>query len=154
GSTYVNDFNKFGRTYQVRVQADERFRSSPEDIRKLEVRNARGEMVPLGAILDVKETTGPQIISRYNLYPSATINGEAAPGFSSGDAMTVMEQLLDQELAPGLGYEWTGMSFQEKRVSGQELGVFALAVVFVYLVLAAQYESWLLPAAVIFVVPL
>ncbi|QDV32223.1 efflux RND transporter permease subunit [Tautonia plasticadhaerens] len=154
GSAYVNDFNKFGRTYQVRVQADERFRSSPEDIRKLEVRNLRGEMVPLGAIVDVKKVVGPQIISRYNLYPTAAVTGEAAPGYSSGDALTLMEQMLARNLPPGMGYEWTGMSFQEKRVSGQSVWVFGLAVLFVYLVLAAQYESWLLPAAVIFVVPL
>jgi HAE1 family hydrophobic/amphiphilic exporter-1 len=154
GSVYVNDFNKFGRTYQVRVQADERFRSSPEDIRKLEVRNQRGEMVPLGAIVDVEKVVGPQIISRYNLYPTAAVTGEAAPGYSSGDALTLMEQMLERNLTPGMGYEWTGMSFQEKRVSGQSIWVFGLAVLFVYLVLAAQYESWLLPAAVIFVVPL
>ena len=154
GSAYVNDFNKFGRTYQVRVQADERFRSSPEDIRKLEVRNQRGEMVPLGAIVDVEKIVGPQIISRYNLYPTAAVTGESAPGYSSGDALTLMEQMLARTLPPGMGYEWTGMSFQEKRVSGQSIWVFGLAVLFVYLVLAAQYESWLLPAAVIFVVPL
>ena len=154
GSAYVNDFNKFGRTYQVRAQADQAFRRSPEDIRKLEVRNARNEMVPLGAILDVKKTLGPQIISRYNLYPTALITGESAPGYSSGDALTLMEQMLGRTLPAGMGFEWTGMSFQEKRVSGQELGVFALAVLFVYLVLAAQYESWLIPFAVILVVPL
>ncbi len=154
GSTYVNDFNKFGRTYQVRVQADERFRSSSEDIRRLEVRNASGEMVPLGAIVDVKKIVGPQILSRYNLYPTAAVTGEAAPGYSSGDALTLMEQMLERNLPPGMGYEWTGMSYQEKRVGGQAIWVFALAVLFVYLVLAAQYESWLLPAAVILVVPL
>ena len=153
GSAYVNDFNKFGRTYQVRVQADQQFRGSPEDIRKLEVRNLQGEMVPLGAIVDVKKIVGPQIISRYNLYPTASVTGEAAPGYSSGDALTLMEQMLERNLPPGMGYDWTGMSFQEKRVTGQAIWVFGLAVLFVYLVLAAQYESWLLPAAVIFVVP-
>ncbi len=154
GSAYVNDFNKFGRTFQVRAQADQAFRRSPEDIRKLEVRNNRGEMVPLGAIVDVKKTLGPQVLSRYNLYPTALITGESAPGYSSGDALTLMEQMMERGLPPGVGYDWTGMSFQEKRVSGQAIWVFALAILFVYLVLAAQYESWLIPAAVILVVPL
>jgi HAE1 family hydrophobic/amphiphilic exporter-1 len=154
GSAYVNDFNKFGRTYQVRVQADQDFRARIEDIRRLEVRNRKGQMVPLGAVVDIKPITGPQVLSRYNLYPTAQVTGEAAPGYSSGDALRLMENMMASKLPPGLGYEWTGMSLQEKRVGGQEIFVFALAVVFVYLVLAAQYESWLMPAAVIFVVPL
>ncbi|MDR3633705.1 MAG: multidrug efflux RND transporter permease subunit [Isosphaeraceae bacterium] len=154
GSAYVNDFNKFGRTWQVRVQAAKEFRYRPEDIRRLEVRNNQGQMIPLSAIAQVERRNGPQIISRYNLYPAATINGQAAPGFSSGQAMTLMEQMSGRKLPTSMGYEWTGMSFQEKRIGGQAVFVFALGVLMVYLVLAAQYESWLLPAAVILVVPL
>jgi HAE1 family hydrophobic/amphiphilic exporter-1 len=154
GSAYVNDFNKFGRTYQVRVQADQRFRLEPEDIRRLEVRDKQGSMIPLGTLVQVEKRLGPQIIPRYNLYPSATINGGAAPGYSSGQALKIMEQMAARKLPPAMGYEWTGMSYQEKRVGSQAIYVFALAVLMVYLVLAAQYESWLLPAAVILVVPL
>ncbi|WP_437223634.1 efflux RND transporter permease subunit [Planctomicrobium sp. SH661] len=154
GSAYVNDFNKFGRTWQVQVQADQQYRRRPEDIRRLEVRNEKGEMIPLGAFVKVKQTTGPQMIPRYNLYPSVTINGNASPGFSSGQAMEIMEKIADDNLPPGMGYEWSGMSYQEKRVSGQAFYVFGMAVLMVYLVLAAQYENWFLPAAVILVVPL
>ena len=154
GSAYVNDFNKFGRTYQVRVQADQRFRLEPEDIRRLEVRDRQGQMVPLGTLVKVEKRLGPQIIPRYNLYPSATINGEAAPGYSSGQALKLMEQMAERKLPASMGIEWTGMSFQEKRVGSQAIYVFALAVLMVYLVLAAQYESWTMPAAVILVVPL
>jgi HAE1 family hydrophobic/amphiphilic exporter-1 len=154
GSAYVNDFNLFGRTWQVRVQADQRFRLRPEDIRRLEVRNQQGEMIPLGTLVQVEESLGPQIIPRYNLYPSATINGEAAPGFSSGQALKLVEQMAASKLPSSMGYEWTGMSFQEKRVGSQAVYVFAMAVLMVYLVLAAQYESWTMPAAVILVVPL
>jgi hydrophobe/amphiphile efflux-1 (HAE1) family protein len=154
GSAYVNDFNKFGRTYQVRVQADGRFRASPDDIKYLDVRNASGQMIPLGTVVDIKDTVGAQVILRYNLYPSAQINGEPAAGFSSGQALTLMEQMADAKLPPSMGYEWTGMSYQEKLVGGEQFFIFALAVVFVFLVLAAQYESWTSPAAVIAVVPL
>jgi hydrophobic/amphiphilic exporter-1 (mainly G- bacteria), HAE1 family len=154
GSAYVNDFNKFGKSYQVRVQADQKFRLEPEDIRRLEVRNARGQMVPLGTLVKVEKRLGPLVIPRYNLYPSAAINGSSAPGYSSGQAMTLMEQMGAQKLPSGMDSEWTGMSYQEKRVGGQAVFVFGLAVLMVYLVLAAQYESWLMPAAVILVVPL
>jgi HAE1 family hydrophobic/amphiphilic exporter-1 len=154
GSAYVNDFNKFGRTYQVRMQAQQAFRADPRDIERLEVRNIRGEMVPLGALLTVKRSFGPQTIQRYNLYPTASIRGNAAAGVSSGEALEIMEQIAERELPTTMGYDWTGEAFQEKRVSGQAVWVFAFAVLLVYLVLAAQYESWLLPAAVILVVPL
>jgi HAE1 family hydrophobic/amphiphilic exporter-1 len=154
GSAYVNDFNKFGKSYQVRVQADQKFRLEPEDIRRLEVRNARGQMVPLGTLVKVEKRLGPLVIPRYNLYPSAAINGSSAPGYSSGQAMALMEQMGAQKLPSGMDSEWTGMSYQEKRVGGQAIFVFGLAVLMVYLVLAAQYESWLMPAAVILVVPL
>jgi hydrophobic/amphiphilic exporter-1 (mainly G- bacteria), HAE1 family len=154
GSAYVNDFNKFGRTYQVRVQADQRFRLNPEDIRRLEVRDYQGQMVPLGTLVKVERKSGPHIVPRYNLYPSASIIGEAAAGFSSGDALRIMEQMAARKLPASMAFEWTGVSFQEKKVGSQAIFVFALAVLMVYLVLAAQYESWTMPAAVILVVPL
>jgi len=154
GSAYVNDFNKFGRTWQVQVQADQHYRRQMDDIKRLEVRNDSGQMIPLGTFVTVKPSIGPQMISRYNLYPSATISGNARPGISSGQAMQLMEDLAGRTFPAGMGYEWTGMSFQEKQVSGQAVYIFAMAVLMVYLVLAAQYESWFLPAAVILVVPL
>ncbi|MCD4689169.1 MAG: multidrug efflux RND transporter permease subunit [Desulfuromonadaceae bacterium] len=154
GSVYVNDFNKFGRTYQVKVQADAAFRSSPEDIRRLEVRNNRGQMIPLGSVVDIDEAVGPQLVKRYNMYPSATINGRTGPGSSSGESLALMEQLADSNLPASFGYEWTGMSYQEKITSSQTLLIFLLAVTFVYLVLCAQYESWSSPLMVILSVPL
>ncbi|MCK5383802.1 MAG: efflux RND transporter permease subunit, partial [Gammaproteobacteria bacterium] len=154
GSAYVNDFNKFGRTWQVMAQADHQFRTRPEDIRNLDVRNASGDMVPLGTLIAVEETVGPQTILRYNLYPTASITGEAAPGYSSGQALELMEQLAGQKLPASMGFEWTGMSFQEKQVGSEAIMVFALAIILVFLVLSAQYESWSSPAAVIMVVPL
>jgi HAE1 family hydrophobic/amphiphilic exporter-1 len=154
GSAYVNDFNKFGRTYQVRVQAEQNFRVSPRDIERLEVRNAKGQMIPLGSLLTVEQSYGPQVISRYNLFPAASVRGEPAPGASSGEAIDIMEQIAAAELPNSMGYDWTGESFQEKRIGGQAIYVSLFAVILVYFVLAAQYESWLLPAAVILVVPL
>jgi HAE1 family hydrophobic/amphiphilic exporter-1 len=154
GSAYVNDFNKFGRTWQVTVQADHQFRTRPSDIRRLDVRNDKGAMVPLGTLIAVEDTVGPQTVLRYNLYPTASITGSAAPGYSSGQAMQLMEQLADQKLPSSMGYEWTGMSYQEKQVGSEAIMVFALAIILVFLVLAAQYESWSSPAAVIMVVPL
>ncbi len=152
GSAYVNDFNVFGRTFQVRVQADPGFRVQREDIGRLEVRNQNGDMVPLGTLVDVRETLGPQVVARYNLYPAASINGEPAPGFSSGQALSLMEQMAEQ-LPPGFGFEWTSVSYQEKQVGNEALVIFALAILLVFLVLAAQYESWTNPASVILVVP-
>jgi HAE1 family hydrophobic/amphiphilic exporter-1 len=154
GSAYVNDFNKFGRTWQVKVQADSQFRLKAEDIRQLEVRNHSGKMVPLGTLISVDETLGPQTILRYNLYPSASINGSAAPGFSSGEALNLMEQMAAIKLPAAMGFEWTGMSFQEKQVGSEAILIFALAIILVFLVLAAQYESWSSPMAVLLVVPL
>jgi HAE1 family hydrophobic/amphiphilic exporter-1 len=154
GSSYVNDFNLFGRTYQVRVQADQRFRLRPSDITRLEVRDRAGDMLPLGTLAHVTERTGPQTITRYLLYPSAQITGEAAPGFSSGQALTIMEQMARDKLPEGMGFDWTGMSYQERRVGSQAFYIFALAVALVYLVLAGLYESWITPVSVILVVPL
>jgi len=154
GSAYANDFNKFGRTWQVKLQADHQFRIEPSDIRNLDVRNAAGNMVPIGTLVDVDRIMGPQTILRYNLYPTASITGEPAPGYSSGQALNMMEQLASQKLPGSMGFEWTGMSFQEKKVGSEAMMVFALAIVLVFLVLAAQYESWTNPAAVLMVVPL
>ena len=154
GSYYVNDFNKFGRTWQVKVQADHPFRVEPGDIRQLEVRDTRGQMIPIGTLVTVEQVLGPQTILRYNLYPAASVTGQAAPGFSSGQALTLMEQLADVKLPTSMGYEWTAMSYQEKKVGSEAIMVFALAIILVFLVLAAQYESWSAPAAVILVVPL
>ncbi len=154
GSAYVNDFTYNNRSYQVRLQAEAEYRSSASDILALDVRDLTGQMVPMGSLVDVREDFGPSVVRRYNLYPSASINGSAAPGFSSGEALELMEQLADQRLPQGFGYEWTGMSYQEKLAAGGQATVFVLAVVFVFLVLAAQYESWTSPAAVIAVVPL
>ena len=154
GSVYVNDFNKFGRTWQVKAQADHQFRLEPEDIRRLDVRDAQGRMVPIGTLVKVERSLGPQTILRYNLFPAASITGEAAPGFSSGQALALMEQMADAKLPASMGYEWTGMSYQEKKVGSEAILIFALAIVLVFLVLAAQYESWTAPAAVILVVPL
>ncbi|QDU35937.1 Efflux pump membrane transporter BepE [Maioricimonas rarisocia] len=154
GSAYVNDFTYNNRSYQVRVQADSQFRSTAEDIRALDVRNSAGDMVPIGALVDVEEDFGPSVVRRYNLYPSASINGSPAPGYSSGQALEIMEQMAEARLPASFGYEWTGMSYQEKIASGGQALILVLAVGFVFLVLAAQYESWTSPAAVIAVVPL
>jgi len=154
GSYYVNDFNRFGRTWQVMVQADSQFRMEPEDIRRFDVRDANGKMVPIGTLIKVDWILGPQTILRYNLYPAASITGQAAAGFSSGQALNLMEQMADRTLPASMGYEWTGMSFQEKQVGSEAIMVFVLAIVLVFLVLAAQYESWANPVAVILVVPL
>jgi len=154
GSYYVNQFNKFGRTYQVYVQADSRYRLEPDDIRRLYVRNTKNQMVPLGTLMDVSFGTAPSVVTLYNLYPAAPINGMAAPGYSSGQALKIMEDMAAQKLPGDMGFEWTGMSFQEKLVGNQAIYVFAIASLMVFLVLAAQYESWTNPAAVILVVPL
>jgi HAE1 family hydrophobic/amphiphilic exporter-1 len=154
GSSYVTQFNKFGRTFQVYAQAAPEFRVRPDDIRNLKVKAGDGTMVPLGTVVDVKSVQGPSLISLYNLYPTATIVGGAAAGFSSGQSLDVMEQIADRTLPPGAAYEWTALSYQEKTVGGQIYFVFALAMLLVYFVLAGQYESWILPLAVLLAVPL
>jgi HAE1 family hydrophobic/amphiphilic exporter-1 len=154
GSSYVNDFNKFGRVYQVRMQAESKYRADVNDIKRLEVRNNQGEMVPLSTLATIRKSFGPQIVNRYNMYPSASITGEPAPGRSTGEALQLMEQIAQRSLPEHMGFEWTGMAYQEKRVGGEAVGIFAMAVLLVYLVLAAQYESWFIPWAVILVVPL
>ncbi|KAA0697216.1 multidrug efflux RND transporter permease subunit [Neorhizobium sp. P12A] len=154
GSSYVTQFNKFGRTFQVYIQAASDFRVRPDDIRNYKVKAGDGTMVPLGTVLDVSIEQGPSLISLYNLYPTATIVGGAAQGFSSGQALDIMEQIADRTLPPGTGYEWTALSYQEKIVGGQIYFIFALAMLLVYFVLAGQYESWILPLAVLLAVPL
>jgi len=154
GSAYVNDFTYLNRSYQVRTQAEAEFRSDINDLRRLDVRSTDGTMVPISSMVDVRETVGPTVVRRYNLYPSAALNGAAAPGFSSGQALILMEETARLNLEPGFGFEWTGMSYQEQAASGGQVLILALAVLFVFLVLAAQYESWTSPAAVIAVVPL
>jgi HAE1 family hydrophobic/amphiphilic exporter-1 len=153
GSSFVNFFDKYNQVFQVYVQADDRYRLQPADIKDLYVRNSEGGMVPMGALLDVKPVLGSELITRYNLYPAATIFGSAAPGFSSGQALTFMEQTAAQKLPAGMAYDWTSSSYQEKKVGNQAYFIYALSIIMVYLVLAALYESWTSPAAVILVVP-
>jgi HAE1 family hydrophobic/amphiphilic exporter-1 len=155
GSSYVNDFNLAGRTFQVSLQADAPFRLRSEDILKLEVRHPNGQMVPLGALASIRETIGPDRVERYNMYQASTINGIPAPGTSSGAALDIMEAIAKESILPaGLSFEWTAMSFQERQLGSQSIIVFALAILLVYLILAAQYESFTMPLAVVLSVPL
>ncbi|SFU01001.1 efflux RND transporter permease subunit [Mesorhizobium sp. YR577] len=154
GSSYVSQFNKFGRVFQIYVQGDSQFRRSPEDIGSLTVRNQNGDMIPLGTLLTVTPSIGPSLISLYNLYPSASIIGVQASDFSSGQAIKLMEEIAADTLPSGTGFEWTALSFQEKLVTDQIYLVFALALLLVYLVLAGQYESWFAPIAVLLAAPL
>jgi len=154
GSAYANDFTRFGRNWQVNVQADSKFRIRPEDIGKLKVRNAEGAMVPLATLVRVEDTTGPAIVNRYNMFPSAEVNGNTAPGTSSGQAIAMVEEIARQELPGGMGFEWTELTLQQLLAGNTAPFVFALGTVFVFLVLAAQYESWSLPLAIILIVPM
>jgi hydrophobic/amphiphilic exporter-1 (mainly G- bacteria), HAE1 family len=154
GSDYAAQFNKFGHVFQVYTQALPDYRATADDIRNLKVRAGNGTMTPIGTVVDVKEVQGPLLISLYNLYPSATVIGNSAPGFSSGEALDLMDQIGEQGLPTGTGYEWTAMSYQEKAVGSQIYFVFGLALLLVYFVLAGQYESWILPFSVILGVPL
>jgi HAE1 family hydrophobic/amphiphilic exporter-1 len=154
GSAYVNLFNKFNQTYQVYVQAAAPYRLTPEDIKDLYVRNNKGEMVPLGTLMTVKRILGSELLTRYNLYPAVPIFGAPAPGFSSGQALNLMEQVAKNNLPQGASYDWTATAYQEKQVGSQAYFIYALSITLVFLVLAAQYESWTSPAAVILVVPI
>ncbi|MEI9850833.1 MAG: multidrug efflux RND transporter permease subunit [Sphingomonas sp.] len=154
GSTYVNDFNLLGRTYRVTAQAEPAKRDDVSDVGRLQVRSASGEMVPLASVATLKNQTGPARVVRYNLYPALELQGGAAPGVSSGDALATMEQLAASSLPQGFGYEWTGLALQEKAAGSSSALIFVLAVVFVFLVLAALYESIALPLAVILIVPM
>jgi HAE1 family hydrophobic/amphiphilic exporter-1 len=154
GSSYVGQINKFGLTFQVYAQAESSALLTPAAIEALPVRAANGTMVPLGTVVQITPMTGPAVVQLYNLYPSATVIGQPAPGFSSGEALDLMEQISQKALPPGAGSEWTAMSYQEKAVGNQMYMVFALAILLVYLVLAGQYESWLAPVSVVLAVPL
>jgi HAE1 family hydrophobic/amphiphilic exporter-1 len=154
GSSYVNQFNKFGRTFQVYIQAESQYRLEPSDVGRLYVRNASGDMVPIATLADVRYVPGPALIGLYNLHPSAAIIGMPDLFFSSGQAISLLTQIADDKLPNGMGYEWTAMSYQEKLVGNQSYFIFAMALVLVYLVLAGQYENWLTPFAVIFAIPL
>ncbi|MBR1213620.1 multidrug efflux RND transporter permease subunit [Bradyrhizobium sp. JYMT SZCCT0180] len=154
GSTYVNQFNKFGRTFQVYAQADAQYRLTLRDMQNMMVRNSNGDMIPLGTVAKITPSVGPSLISLYNLYPSASIIGLPATGYSSGQSMKLMEEIADKTLPQGTGFEWTAMSYQEKVVGGQIYWAFGLALLLVYLVLAGQYESWFAPISVILAVPL
>ena len=154
GSLYVNDFNRFGRTYQVNVQAESAFRLQPEQIRTLKTRNAAGEMVPLGSLVRVDAGHGPDQVMHYNGFPAAEINGAPAPGFSSGQAQANIASLLERVLPRGMTFEWTELAYQEQIAGNTMLLVFPLCVLLVYIVLAALYESWTLPLTVILIVPM
>jgi multidrug efflux pump len=154
GSLYINDFNRFGRTWQVIVQAEPEYRQQPESLAQLKIRNSRGAMVPVGSLANQRESNGPLILTRYNMYPAASVNGGSAPGVSSGDTINLLERLARAELPQAMSFEWTDMSYLELLAGNTAMIIFAFAVVMVFLVLAAQYESWSLPLAVILVVPM
>ena len=154
GSSYVNDFNLFGRTFRVQAQADAPYRLEPKNILDLRVRNSNGDTVPLGAFTTVRDITGPYRVPRYNIYPAAELDGSAAPGYSQGQAIQLMEKLAAETLPDGFAYEWTTLAYQQIRAGSTAMFAFVLAVVFVFLVLAAQYESLTLPLAVILIVPM
>jgi hydrophobe/amphiphile efflux-1 (HAE1) family protein len=154
GSYYVNDFNKFDRTFRVMVQADEQYRAKPQDALLLKTRNNNGEMVPLGTLMTLKDSHGPLTVQRYNGFPSSDINGKSAPGFSSGQSIAALEKIMHETLPPGMTYNWTEITYQQVAASGALGIVLPLCVLLVFLVLAAQYESLSMPLAVILIVPL
>jgi hydrophobe/amphiphile efflux-1 (HAE1) family protein len=154
GSAYINDFNYLGRTYEVLAQAQDKYRSSVEDIEHLKTRNASGLMVPIGSVAQFHDVTGPYRVPRYNLFPAAEVQGNAAPGVSSGYALAMMEHLAAEHLPPGFGFEWTDLAFQQRQPGTSTLAIFGASVLFVFLVLAAQYESWSLPLTVVLIVPM
>ena len=163
GGFYVNDFNRFGRTWQVNIQADAPFRIDAESVKQMKVRNAAGEMIPLGAVINVRDIGGPLVVTRYNMFPAATITGASRPEVSTGDVLNTMEVLANQELPRSMTYEWTELSYLQKQSSKIEsfrdlqqnpFSAFVLGVVLVFFVLSGLYESWSLPLAVILVVPM
>ncbi len=154
GSVYINDFNFLGQTFRVMGQADSPYRLTKDDVLRLRVRNSEGDMIPIGSLATIKDTSGPSRIPRYNLYPSAAVSGDTVEGFSSGQALDRMEQLASQVLPDGFGYEWTELSYQEKATGDTAVIIFSLAVLFVFLLLSAQYESFSLPLAIILIVPM
>jgi HAE1 family hydrophobic/amphiphilic exporter-1 len=154
GSTFVNEFNDLGRTYRVIAQADGKFRQDLHEIANLKTRNSQGEMVPLGAVAAFRDMTGPYRVPRYNLYPAAELQGNTAPGYSAGYGLAAMEKLAAERLPEGFGFEWTELAFQQKEAGNTAILVFGASVIFVFLVLAAQYESWALPLSVVLIVPM
>jgi multidrug efflux pump subunit AcrB len=154
GSAYVNDFNLFGKTFRVTAQADAPYRMDPKDILNIRVRNSTGSTVPLGSFTTVRNTAGPYRVPRHNLYPAAELDGAPAAGYSQGQAIDLMQKLAAETLPDGFGFEWTTLAFQQVRAGNTAMFAFALAVVFVFLVLAAQFESVTLPLAVIMIVPM
>ena len=154
GSLYANDFNRFGRTYRVMVQADAPFRMQPEDIGRLKVRNSAGDMIPLSALLTIKHSSGPDRVMHYNGFPSADISGSPAPGYSFGQATAAMERIASETLPPGMAFEWTDLAYQEKQAGNTAMFVFPLSVLLAFLILAAQYNSWSLPFAVLLIAPM
>jgi multidrug efflux pump len=154
GSVYVNDFNLFGRTYQVNVQADEQYRQTPQHIKQLKVRNQQKQMIPLGAFITVGDATGPDRVMRYNGFTTAELNGGPAEGFSSGEAQAALERILDETLPNGMSYEWTELSYQQKLVGNAGMLLYPIVIILVFLVLAAQYESLSLPLAIILIIPM
>jgi multidrug efflux pump subunit AcrB len=154
GSAYVNDFNMFGRTYRVTAQADGPFRMDPENIGRIRVRNADGQMVPLGSLVTPQVIAGPDRVPRYNLFPTVENQGGGAPGVSSGQALQIMREVADRTLPEGIGYAWTDLSFQEVKAGRAGYYIFVLSVIFVFLALAAQYESWSLPLSIMLIVPM
>ena len=154
GSLYANDFNRFGRTYRVMVQAHAPFRMQPEDIGRLKVRNSAGDMIPLSALLTIKHSSGPDRVMHYNGFPSADISGSPAPGYSFGQATAAMERIASETLPPGMAFEWTDLAYQEKQAGNTAMFVFPLSVLLAFLILAAQYNSWSLPFAVLLIAPM
>ncbi|WP_454850834.1 efflux RND transporter permease subunit [Rhizobium binxianense] len=154
GTSYVNDFNAFGRVYQVRAQADQQYRLDRDDILALKVRSATGALVPLGTLVEIRDTSGPSLVQRYNMYVSVPLQGNATPGYSTGSALDSMERLAKNLLPAGTTFEWTELAYQERNTGNTAVYIFALSVIFVFLALSAQYESWVLPLAIILIVPL
>src|SRR5262249_22172112 len=154
GSAYVNDFTYLGRSFQVTAQADSRFRVTPNDILNLKTRNANGDMVPLGTLASIEERLGPGTITRYNLYTAADVSGGTAPGTSTGHAIAIMQQLCRKILPPSMSFEWTDLTYQQILAGNTALLIFPLCVLFVFLTLSAQYESWTLPFAIVLIVPM
>ncbi|MCZ6745822.1 MAG: efflux RND transporter permease subunit, partial [Acidobacteria bacterium] len=154
GSAYVNDFNLFGRTWKVMAQADQPFRMRADDINRLEVRSSDGKMVPLSTLVNIEHTVGPETINRFNMYPSATITGTPTPAFSEGQAADEVERIVQQSAPNSLGYDWSGVTQQQKAAGNLAPIIFGFAIVLVFLFLSAQYESWATPFAVLLSVPL
>jgi hydrophobic/amphiphilic exporter-1 (mainly G- bacteria), HAE1 family len=154
GTAYVNDFNAFGRVYQVRAQADQAFRVDRDDILRLKVRSASGALVPLGTLVEIRDVTGPALVQRYNMYVAVPLQGNAAPGTSTGTALDLMENIANEMLPQGTAFEWTELALQERQTGNTAVFIFGLSVLFVFLALAAQYESWIMPFAIVLIVPL